>query len=284
MNKQQRFRLPIILAILLVTLLGGGHFASSSFGQATKTQGNISLFEKAKHPNAKYIASYSNYPTSQIAFEGFPDSIQKKYGKDNFRYNGHGAFIINNNQTDLDANVSSAPYAQNTVDSLGRASVANALVNKTSRQYRNREQTNNGATNWAPPGYQQRSNLRGTYKYAYNRGHLLGYAIVGNISGFDASESNQQNIVTETSWANQAGSKDNTGQNYYEGLVRQAQDQNRTVRYRVTPVYEGNNQVPTGIQLEAKSSDMALQFNVYVPNVQGNIIINYANGATTLRK
>ena len=113
---------------------------------------------------------------------------------------------------------------------------------------------------------------------------MIGYAIAGSIPGFDASESNQQNIITQTSWSNQAGSDDNTGQNYYEGLVRKAQDQNKTVRYRVTPMYVKDNLVASGVHLEAKSNDLSLQFNVYVPNVQGNIIINYANGNTTIRK
>lgn len=205
-------------------------------------------------------------------------------GLNQIKYNGHGAFVISNNQTNLNANVTSAPYAVNHDDGQGRAYQGDALLNKTTRQYQNRDQTNNGATNWKPSGFIQRNNLHTYYKHAYDRGHLLGYALVGGIQGFNASESNQQNIATQTAWANEAGSSDSTGQNYYEGLVRQALDQNKTVRYRVTNIYQGNDKVPMGAHIEAKSSDGTLQFNVFVPNVQSGLQIDYSSGVTTLVK
>lgn len=219
-------------------------------------------------------------PNEQQAGIVLTDNIRQQLGK-NVKYNGTGAFIVNDNKTKLNTKVSSAPYATNEVDALGRPTVGNAWLNRTARQYKSREETGNGRTNWKPNGFFQQQNLPGRYRHAYDRGHLLAYALVGNIRGFDASEANPKNIATQTAWANEAASQNSTGQNYYEGLVRKALDRNKQVRYRVTNLYDGNNIIPSGAHLEAKSSDGSLEFNVFIPNVQTNINIDYATGRTT---
>ncbi len=201
----------------------------------------------------------------------------------NLSWNGHGAYIVNNNHPQLNAQISSAPYAVNHVDVKGRAWRGDAWLNHSTRQYQNREQTGNGATNWRPAGFLQATNLTNGPRHAYDRGHLLGYALVGGIKGFNASESNPQNIATQTAWANEARSSNSTGQNYYEGLVRKALDQNKQVRYRVTNIYDGNCVVPAGAHIEALSKDGSLSFNVFIPNVQNNISIDYATGAVAKR-
>lgn len=215
--------------------------------------------------------------TEQLANSVMTDDIKSQLGS-SIQYNGHGAFVVNDNKSTLNANVNVAPYATNEVDSMGRPTVGNAFLNKTCRQYKDRQETGNGASDWKPKGFHQLSDLKSGYTHAYDRGHLLGYALVGGIKGFNASESNPKNIATQTAWANEAGDKDNTGQNYYEGIVRKALDKGKKVRYQVQDVYDGNNIVPSGAHIQAKSTDGTVDFNVFVPNVQSNIKINYATG------
>ncbi|MEY8444306.1 DNA/RNA non-specific endonuclease [Lactococcus ileimucosae] len=228
-------------------------------------------------------------PTQSLAQSVLTPSIKKNL-KGVVTYNGTGAFIINDNKTELNANVNSAPYVQlENQDRLGRPKLANALLNKSSRQYKKRTETSgaDGKSNAAkinPVGWKQLMIPAGPYTTLYNRGHSIGYALAGSIKSFDASEANPKNISTQTAWANQSsnGNDENTGQNYYEGLVRQALDKNKTVRYRVEPLYEGNDLVPYGTHMEAKSKDGSLEFNVFIPNVQPGVQIDYSTGEGTL--
>ena len=57
------------------------------------------------------------------------------------------------------------------------------------------------------------------------------------------------------------------------------------VVYRVTPIYEGDNLVASGVQMEAKSVEdngEGICFNVYVYNVQPGVEIDYATGKSRL--
>lgn len=228
---------------------------------------NWFLFNSARHAVHHHAGSADVKALADKAIA----PVKGQFGKLTY---DNGSYKITKTTT-LNADVNSAPYAVNKPnDALGRAVMGDALLNKSTRMYQSRDKTGDAQT-IKPVGFMNKR-INGTY--VYNRGHLIGYALAGGIKTFDASEANRQNITTQTAWANQSQSTTAKGQNYYEGLVRKALDQNKIVRYRVTPVYNKSELVPRAMHMEAKSRDGKINFNVLVPNVQPKATINYLTG------
>lgn len=110
-------------------------------------------------------------------------------------------------------------------------------------------------------------------KYLYNRCHLAAYMLSGE-------NTNKLNLITGTRYLN------TTGMAPFEDLVYDyvLSTQNH-VLYRVTPVFEGDNLVASGVQIEACSVEdvgAGVCFNVFVFNVQPGVHIDYATGESRL--
>lgn len=110
-------------------------------------------------------------------------------------------------------------------------------------------------------------------KYLYNRCHLIGYQLSGE-------NANEKNLITGTRYMNVDGMLP------FENMVADfVKETGSHVLYRVTPLFNGDNLLASGVLMEAYSvedSGSGICFNVFVYNVQPGIIIDYSNGDSTL--
>ena len=109
--------------------------------------------------------------------------------------------------------------------------------------------------------------------YLYNRCHLIGYQLTGE-------NANEKNLITCTR------SMNTKGMLQFENMVtKYIKDTGNHVLYRITPVFEGNNLVATGVEMEAYSVEdngKGIKFNVFVYNIEDGIIIDYKTGDSKL--
>ena len=109
--------------------------------------------------------------------------------------------------------------------------------------------------------------------YLYNRCHLIGWQLT-------AENDNERNLITGTRYLNVEGMIP------FENMVADyIEETGNHVLYRVTPVFEGDNLVAGGVQIEALSVEddgEGICFNVYCYNVQPAITIDYATGDSWL--
>ena len=86
----------------------------------------------------------------------------------------------------------------------------------------------------------------------------------------------KENLITGTRYMNTEGMLP------FENLVAEyVHETDNHVMYRVTPIFENENLVASGVQMEAESVEdggKGIKFNVYVYNIQPDIIIDYKTG------
>ena len=187
-------------------------------------------------------------------------------------YIGETYVEINNNIpkfTNDDMNLKEDYYSE-----LENGKVGVAMV-KTCWKKANEDDEKDDYSSITPSGFKQQkydtSIIPGGY--LYHRCHLIAW----KLGGIDVDK---RNLMTGTQSFNVRGMKQ------FEDKVYNYLKENQTnhVLYRVTPYFKGNNELASGVNIEAYSVEdkVELRFNVYVYNAQEGIDIDYATGESKL--
>lgn len=183
-------------------------------------------------------------------------------------FSGKAFVIINNNQPFFEEGeiVSTSYERYSPLDGLGRCGPATACVGKDLMPTEERE---GSLTSVTPSGWVNAEYDIVSGCYLYNRAHLIGWQLT-------AETTNKENLITGTRFMNVSGMLP------FEKLVADhIKEEGGHVMYRVTPIFEGNNLVASGVLMEARSVEdggEGVTFCVYVYNNQPGIRINYATG------
>lgn len=186
-------------------------------------------------------------------------------------FSGSAYVTINDNQPDFREEELTTESFENyqELDGLGRCGVAYANIG---RDLMPTEERGN-ISPIKPSGWQtaKYDNVEG--KYLYNRCHLIGFQLSGE-------NANRKNLITGTRYLNVEGMLP-----FENKVAEYVKETGNHVLYRVTPVYEGENLVADGVQMEARSVEddgAGVCFNIYAYNVQPGITIDYATGKSAL--
>uniref|UniRef100_UPI00402A3E99 DNA/RNA non-specific endonuclease n=1 Tax=Agathobacter sp. TaxID=2021311 RepID=UPI00402A3E99 len=210
-----------------------------------------------------------SYVQSGLDTQAVQENTQKSYESTDIpAYAGNSFVILDDNKpafSKQDRERTDAFETYSDLDELGRCGVAYANICKELMPTEER-----GAigmvkpTGWHTVKY---DNVEG--KYLYNRCHLIGYQLAGE-------NANEKNLITGTRYLNVTGML-----NFEDRVADYVKATDHHVLYRVTPVFEGDNLVATGLEMEAYSvedSGKGVSFHVFVYNIQPGITIDYATG------
>lgn len=182
-------------------------------------------------------------------------------------FSGESYVVINNNEPEFtQKDFSDRAYEYySPLDALGRCGYAIACIGEELMPTEERE----GISSIKPSGWMQAQYDEVEGKNLYNRCHLIGFQLTGE-------NANELNLITGTRYLNVDGMLP------FENMVADyIQETGNHVLYRVTPIYDGDDLVARGVQMEALSVEdegVGICFNIYAYNNQPGIIIDYATG------
>ncbi len=184
-------------------------------------------------------------------------------------YSGKPYIELNNNVpmfTEEEKKSTEAFERYSNLDKLGRCGVAYANVCKELMPTEERGSIGNvRPSGWHTVKYPDVIEDN----YLYNRSHLIAYSLAGE-------NANEKNLITGTRYLNHI-----TMQIFEMQVLDYVRAKDNHVLYRVTPVFENDNLLATGVIMEAWSVEddgRGICFNVFCYNVQPGIEIDYTTG------
>ena len=263
----RKWLLGVIAAVsLAVTACQGADVASGAGAAADIAQaaGNIlgDLAESKASGAGSDQSGKSNSGSSKTSGSSGTfqlSDIPEYSGSPYVAVNGNGPYFLESDLTD----VSFESYSD--LDALGRCGVAYASVSTDTMPTEKR----GSIGEVKPTGWHNKKYDFVDGKYVYNRCHLIGYQLT-------AENANEKNLITGTRYLNVQGMLP------FENLTADyVKETGNHVLYRVTPIFEGDNLLASGVLMEAESVEDdgdGVLFCVYVYNVQPGVAIDYATG------
>ncbi len=158
------------------------------------------------------------------------------------------------------------------LDALERVSVCEANIDQSLMPAEGEKRESISSV--YPTGWKQKKYDFVSGKYIYNRSHLIGWQLT-------AENANPNNLMTGTRSFNAVGML--KFENEVAAYVKKNSENN--VLYRVTPVFQGDNLLASGVIMEAESVDdlgASVCFCVFVYNVEKGVSIDYLTGDNIL--
>lgn len=182
-------------------------------------------------------------------------------------FSGDPYVVVENNIPDFsEEELQTEAYEEySELDDLGRCGTAKANIGEELMPTEERE----SISQIKPSGWNNKAYDEVEGGYLYNRCHLIGFQLT-------AENANEENLITGTRYMNTEGML--PFENLVADYIRETENH---VLYEVTPVFEDDNLVASGVLMEAKSVEddgEGICFFVYVYNVQPGIEIDYATG------
>lgn len=220
------------------------------------------------------LMAYFSEDIDRLFYKVFPKEEVISYDIGEIpEYNGENYIIINENiPTFTEEDYTTDSFEKySDLDYLGRAKTAFANIGIEVMPTEKRSSIGMiKPSGWHTVKY---DNVDG--KYLYNRCHLIGYQLTGE-------NANEKNLITCTRQMNTKGMLD-----FENKVANYIKETNNHVLYRVTPIYEDDNLIATGVQIEASSVEdkgKSISFNVFIYNVQDGIEIDYKTGDSKLKQ